>query len=235
MSAKPIRVLAILTCASISMLVAGGCSLGGANRVAPKLYDFGVASATETALPAVTLGSVSNAPTLGGTEIRYRYQNDPYQARAYGESRWLAPPAELLANRMASALSGQANAKADLAFLSQPTAPLRLSLDLETFEQVFDGGGARALLRLIAELHDARTRQMVGRRVLEGERATPTADAAGAVTALVALADEAIAELMQWLAEEVERLPAPSEPIGSNESDSSDESDREGDASPPPQ
>jgi cholesterol transport system auxiliary component len=221
LSAKPIRVLATLACASISMLAAGGCSLGGANRVAPKLYDFGVASATETALSAVTLGSVSNAPTLGGTEIRYRYHDDPYQARAYGESRWLAPPAELLANRMVSALSGQANAKQDFAFLSEPTtAPLRLSLDLETFEQVFDGGGgARALLRLIAELHDARTRQTVGRRVLEGERPTPTADAAGAVTALVALADEAIAELMQWLAEEVERLPAPSEPVEDDESD----------------
>ena len=179
---------------------------------------------------------MSNAPTLGGTEIRYRYQNDPYLARAYGESRWLAPPAELIANRVASALAGQSSTATDLAFEPPASAPLRLSLNLETFEQVFDpGGGARALLRLFAEVHDARTRQTVGRRVLAGERPTPTADAAGAVAALVALADEAIAELMQWLADEVERLPALSEPVEPDESDSSDEPDGAREASPPPQ
>jgi cholesterol transport system auxiliary component len=190
-----------------------GCSLGGANRVAPKLYDFGGAVAVEQPLPAVALGSVTASPTLSGTEIRYRYESDPYQARAYGESRWLAPPAQLLENRLAAALAGPATEKSHDTFGPPTTAPLRLSVELQVFEHLLgSGGGSRALLRMVAEVQDARTRQTIGRRLLAGERATPSTDATGAVTALVELAHAAVAELIEWLADEVERLPEPSEP-----------------------
>lgn len=196
-------------------LLAGACSLGGTNLAAPRLYDFGVATASQVEVPRVAIGSVSAAPTVSGTEIRYRLASDPYQARAYTESRWLAAPSELLANRLAAAL-GEAKSPNDGSFVGPPRpASFRLSVELAVFEQVFDTPNqARAVLRLVAEVQDSRTRRTLGRQVLDSERATPTADAAGAVTSLVELTDAAVTELLGWLAVELEAYvpPTPAEP-----------------------
>jgi cholesterol transport system auxiliary component len=205
------QALAILA----ASLLAGACSLGGANIAAPRLYDFGMAAASRVEVPRVAIGSVRAAPTVSGTEIRYRLASDPYQARAYTESRWLAAPSELLANRLAEAL-GEAKSSNDGGFVGPPRpAWFRLSVELAVFEQVFDTPNqARAVLRLVAEVQDARTRRTVARRLLDSERATPTADAAGAVASLVELTDAAVSELLRWLALELEAYvpPAPAEP-----------------------
>jgi cholesterol transport system auxiliary component len=186
-----------------------GCALGGGNRPAPRLYDFGPAPRIEAATLPVSLGTVRAAPTLAGTEIRYRFASTPYQARAYGESRWLAPPADLLADRLNTALSRSSGGNGFIA--TAAPAPLRLVVEISTFEQLFDAPErARALLRVVAEVHDSRTRLTVARRTIATERETPTADAAGAVTALVELADEAVAELVRWLGE-IEPPPAPAD------------------------
>ncbi|HUP24981.1 MAG TPA: ABC-type transport auxiliary lipoprotein family protein [Thermoanaerobaculia bacterium] len=213
-SSKSIRYVPPAMSIVAASLLAGACALGGANIAAPRLYDFGIAAASQVEVPRVAIGSVRAAPTVSGTEIRYRLASDPYQARAYSESRWLAAPSELLANRLAAALGEPKNPN-DGSLVGPPRpASFRLSVELAVFEQIFDTPNqARAVLRLVAEVQDSRTRRTVGRRVLDSERATPTADAAGAVASLVELTDEAVRELLRWLALELEAYvpPAPAE------------------------
>lgn len=206
---RPAAAPTALALALVLPIVAGGCALGGSNKVAPRLYDFGVAARSAAEIPPVSLGSVSAAPGLSGTEIRYRLASDPFQARAYGESRWLAAPAELLGELLHGTLAGSGG-KQSGPFGPLAPAALRLTVQLVTFEQVFDGpSSARAVVRLVAEVQDARTRRTLGRRVIAAERPTPTADAAGAVATLVVLAEEAVAELASWIATEVELPAAP--------------------------
>ena len=194
-------------------LVLAGCGvLGGGQRAAPRLYDFGVATRAG-AVPdvPVALGSVTAATAVASTEIRYRWANDPLRTLAYTESRWLTPPADLLANRLAEALGGSRASGTRVGRQSRGPGPVRLAVEITTFEQVFDSPtSARALLRIVAEVQDGRTRRVIGRHVVEEELASPSADAAGAVTALVQLAESAVVEILRWIAEDVE---VPAEPI----------------------
>jgi cholesterol transport system auxiliary component len=203
----------VLTCVLFPLVLAGCGALGGGQGVAPRLYDFGVAAkAVSPPEVPVALGTVTAAPAVAGTEIRYRWANDPLRTLAYTESRWLTPPSELLANRFAEVLGGSRATGTRVG--RDPEAgprPLRLAVEITTFEQVFDSPtSARALLRIVAEVQYGRSRRVLARRVVEEELATPSADAAGAVTALVQLADRAVVEVLRWLADDIE---VPAEPV----------------------
>jgi cholesterol transport system auxiliary component len=76
-------------------------------------------------------------------------------------------------------------------------APL-LTIDLDTFEQVFDSESqSHALLKARATL--TRDGVLVAQQTFEARAPASTANAAGGVQALAAASDQFVAQLVAWL------------------------------------
>jgi len=169
-------------------LLLGACALTP-QASAPALFDLGPApTLASQAAARMQQVDVSAPPWLGGTGIAYRltYQ-DAFRREVYRDSRWAAPPAVLLAERLrqrAAASSG-------------PGAVI-LRLELEEFGQIFDTPTqSRVLLRVRAWSGDA----PAVLKVFELNRPAPSADAAGAVQGLSRASDELIDLLLAWAAQ----------------------------------
>jgi len=146
----------------------------------PSVYDLGPAHVAE-ASPGEPRLQVLADPGLQGTEIVYRLMYvDAYRVESYRDSRWLAPPAELLASRLS----------ADLRVIGI------LRLQLLAFEQEFQSP-TQSQVRL-------RVRAWHGLAVDSGKTkdfelllpASP--NAAGAVAALSTAVDQLALQLSQW-------------------------------------
>jgi cholesterol transport system auxiliary component len=188
----------------------------------PKVYDLGPAQPSPSALlksspiavglAGVRLFDVAGAEWLQGNDISYRlaYIN-PYQRQAYRDSRWAAPPAALLGERLRWRLAQAGCAAGAGAGHAQAT----LQLNLDEFDQVFSSvNRSKVQLRLRAVLlpaDDAVDGAVGGtapdavtsaplERVFEVERDSPSADAEGAVQALASSADQAIDDVLRWVA-----------------------------------
>jgi uncharacterized lipoprotein YmbA len=175
-------------------LTLAGC--GSMPRVDPQaaLYDFGIAAdSAATTLPNVRLGYVRPAPGLEGSDIRYRlaYKN-PAQVFAYTESRWTAPPDRLLQRRMEQRLRTTGGAQC------------ALNVTVEAFDQLFDTPtGSRGVVQLRATLTKGvgqaavvQTTQVIKERLAAG------ADAQGGVAALDGASAEAVAAVLDWVAQQ---------------------------------
>jgi len=171
------------------LLAAAGCSVLPQREPPPALHDFGPRPhhSTEQVTTAWSSVTVDAPEWLQDEQIRYRLlYADPTRMRFYTRDRWLAPPPALLAQRWSAVSDGRG---------------YRLRIGLIDFEQVFDRAGhARAVLQFRATAEIPDSRRPVGERVFQFTRATPSADAAGAVTAFAALVDEAATSVEAWLA-----------------------------------
>jgi ABC-type uncharacterized transport system auxiliary subunit len=184
--------------------VLGGCTLAP-NAVQPALYDFGLDPAPAPAQPLrarVALAEVSANSWLQTQAIVYRLAyRDPAQLLPYSLSRWAAPPSELLTQRLRDAL-GQAARDGFSMVTEGLSVDYLLRVHLEAFEQVVDTPAAsRALVRMRARLSSAQ-RKPRGQRLFQSERPCASVDAAGSVHALKAAADEAILQMIEWVAVE---------------------------------
>lgn len=170
------------------VLLATGC-LGNLRPAAQAEYDFGPlpaitqAALQRTAVP-VRIG-VAAPSWLAGTAMHYRLLHDtPAQRHIYAESRWAAPPAELLRLQLQRRLAG-----ADF------PVGCRFRLQLVEFEQVFTAPTA-SHVRFAA-------RAMSGPKLQLGidiEEAAPTPDARGGVAAMGRAVERLATRLAQWLA-----------------------------------
>jgi len=158
-------------------------------------YDLGPPPAA-AAVPAeggVRLVAVHAPLWLDSTGISYRLDfQDAYRRERYRDSRWVAPPADLIAARLRAALPSPR---------SDRPAPL-LSLELEECEQRFaDPGHATVVLRLAATLTAPGALPAgAGRRErFEVEVPSPTPDAQGAVKGTALAADMVVMRLASWL------------------------------------
>ena len=182
----------------------GGCTLAP-NTVQPALYDFGIdlpPASTQPLRARVALAEVSANSWLQTQAIVYRLAyRDAAQLHPYSLSRWAAPPAELLTQRLRDAL-GQA-ARNGFSMHSEGLAVDHLlRVHLEAFEQVVDTPAAsRAVVRMRARLSSAE-RKPRAQRLFQSERPCASVDAAGSVHALKAAADAAIVQMIDWVAVE---------------------------------
>lgn len=173
----------VLTSLLLSLAVAG-CSLSPDRSPPPALHDFGPAMAGAEH-PTWTVTSVDAPELLRDERIRYRLlYADPTRVRFYTRNRWLAPPPTLLEQSLAAAGGG---------------SEYRLRVRLLDFEQLFDRPGeARVVLRF-AVTAESTERGQDREREFSFVRATESPDAAGAVQAYAAVADEAIAAVRAWI------------------------------------
>lgn len=170
----------ILTAAA---LLTTGC-LGNLRPAAQAEYDCGPLPVVATAAVPVRIG-VTAPSWLAGTAMHYRLLHDaPAQRHAYAESRWAAPPAELLRLHLQRRLAG-----ADI------PAGCRFRLELVELEQVFTAPAA-SHVRLVARARLAPAVQLG----IDIEEAAPTPDARGGVAATGRVVERLATRLADWLA-----------------------------------
>ncbi len=175
----------------------GGCAFGTPAALANVRYDLGPQSppAYLGPLPTLRLFDVRSPASLDSDDIRYRMSYaDPHRTAAYANSHWTMRPAQLLTERVRGALAARG---AVLSGGDSVNAPL-LTIDLDTFEQVFDSESqSHALLRARATL--TRDGVLVAQQTFEARAPASTANAAGGVQALAAASDQFVAQLVAWL------------------------------------
>jgi cholesterol transport system auxiliary component len=182
----------------------GGCALGS-RSVPPALYDFGVEPPPVSGARVESrlgLAEVSANPWLQTSALMYRLAyRDTAQLRPYALSRWAAPPAELIEQRLRFALAHAAGNGFSMAADGLAVDHL-LRVHLETFEQVVDSPtSARAVARMRARLSGA-DRRVRAQHLFQHEERCQSVDAAGSVHALAAAADALVGAMVEWIAAE---------------------------------
>jgi cholesterol transport system auxiliary component len=193
--------------AALALAALGGCALGP-QREPVASYDLGPPGARgagrPATIPAMLLVPDVSAPAwLDGNGIVYRlsYDNNA-RPQAYAGSRWVAPPAALLTQRLRSRLAGASGGVLNVS--DGARADYALRVDLEDFSQSFAAADAsRVALRARASLVRLADRALMAQQVFAVDKDAPSADARGAVAALGLAGDEFIDALVQWTGEQV--------------------------------
>jgi len=196
---SPMRWLIVLPALALA-----GCL--GASRQAPDVahFDFGPPLNVPAITPALPLRSVDVvAPSwLDSPALQYRLAYaEPARRQNYAESRWIAPPGELLEVALRRAIVSSETPTV--------TGGCRLLIDLDELAQVFrtprDSDG---VIEVRASLLAARTDKLLARRGFSVSRPAATADARGGVAAITAAVEALVAGVRDWLgALDRERAP----------------------------
>lgn len=197
------RVPGVIMAATLAAtLLLAGCSVLPSAKAPEASYDFGpLPTAATTALKiekSVLVHDALSPAWLEVSAMHYRLaQTAPAQPRTYANSRWVMPPAALLTARLKSRLAEIS--RGVYAPVDGQRTDITLRLELEEFVQVFDtASNARGLLRVRASL--GATRQAAIQKTFIVERPAATPDADGGAKALIAATDEAIAQIVAWVA-----------------------------------
>ncbi len=191
-AAAPVAVLLVALLA--------GCASDAA-RVSNLRYDLGpadpatvaVAPAAGTALKVLDV----HAPdAFDSDKFVYRLAYaDAQRIATYRDSRWTAPPAQLLTQRLRAALAAHGTVLDGGDAVNAPV----LHVELNSFEQVFDGEAqSHGDVSVRATL--TRDGKVLGQRSFVSRAPAATADAAGGAAALANASNDLVAQLVAWLA-----------------------------------
>lgn len=182
--------------AALTLALAAGCA-GSSAALSNFRYDLGPAASVATAGtgPALKVLDVGVPDALDSDKFVYRLAYaDAQRTAVYRDSRWSAPPAQLLTQRLRGALSSRGAVLEGTDGVRAPT----LKVELDEFEQVFDGQ---------AESHGAVTARatlmqdgkVLGQRTFIARAPSSTPDAAGGARALAMASDALIAQIAAWV------------------------------------
>lgn len=193
----------------LAMILAGSllAACGGNVRTAePVRYDFGSPGApiaeAGTAAPPLAAIEVQTASWLAGPAMHFRLAYaEPLRRQSYGESRWAAPPAELLEvflkRRLAPSASGFGG------------TGCRLQLVLDELEQRFDDPRqSRLVLEARAVLTPLHGSEILSRRAFLITQPAATADAGAGAAAAREAVQALAADLGNWLGQLGREKPA---------------------------
>ena len=175
-----IRLLAAALCCALA-------SCAGSGRDQPiRSYDLGV-EAPRAQLPALRAVAVRAPVPFDGIEMYYRLAwRDGAEIASFANSRWAAPPPELMRRQLLRALPASVN------------VPCTLDIELQDFSQRFSGPEAsEARIELRASLATAEGR--VAARSFNVAEAGAGANAASGAGAFARAAERAIGELSGWI------------------------------------
>ncbi|WP_175976668.1 ABC-type transport auxiliary lipoprotein family protein [Burkholderia sp. BCC1047] len=182
--------------AVLTLVLAAGCA--GNDAVLSNIrYDLGPASSVTTtgSGPALKVLDVAAPDALDSDKFAYRLAYaDAQHVAVYRDSRWTAPPAQLLTQRLRGALSSRGTVLEGADGVRAPT----LKVDLSEFEQVFDGqsqshGAVTARATLMQD------GKVLGQRTFVARAPSSTPDAAGGARALAAASDELVSQIAAWV------------------------------------
>ncbi|MBY4728241.1 MULTISPECIES: ABC-type transport auxiliary lipoprotein family protein [Burkholderia] len=182
--------------AVLTLSLAAGCA-GNSAVLSNVRYDLGPATSAVTAGPgpALKVLDVAAPDALDSDKFAYRLAYvDAQHVAVYRDSRWTAPPAQLLTQRLRGALSSRGTVLEGSDGVRAPT----LKVDLNEFEQVFDGQSqshgavtARATLMLDGKV--------LGQRTFVARAPSSTPDAAGGARALATASDQLVSQIAAWV------------------------------------
>jgi ABC-type uncharacterized transport system auxiliary subunit len=174
------------------------CSVGGGEARAPRQLDLGAGPATPVGgLPAhrpLLIAPVAASALLNDTMVIWRV-GDSGQPQGFITYRWVAPPAQLVTQRLMARLALQG------AVLEQGVGGdvPQLRLNLQSFEQLFtsDGKSSQGVLTMQAVL--LRANRVVAQKLIDIKVPAVSQDAAGGAQALRVATDQAAEQVAQWL------------------------------------
>lgn len=176
----------------LASLVLAACGAGSRSISSVAYYDLGTVQPAPNNRVVASLRSIDvfAVSWLDSSAMQYRLLYAANQRRQnYAESRWVAPPAELLGHALRKRmLSGEAG------------GACRLRIDLDEFAQVFDSAKAsRVVLEARVQLVEPAGGDILARRNFSLTRPAASADAGGGVAALAAAVEAFSAEMHDWL------------------------------------
>jgi len=171
--------------AFVFTLALASCAGGGASSVPPHSYDLGIETPA-TSMPAVELRGVRAVRPFDSNAMYYRLAyRDGAELVAFAQSRWAAPPGELVRKQLARATRAG-------------TPRCTLEIELQEFSQVFSAPDtSTAQLELVATL--GAPSGSVETRAMRLSEAGAGSTAAQGVKAMQRAVTRAIAELVQWI------------------------------------
>lgn len=186
-----------LLAVALTAVLLAGCGTPAA--ISDFRYDLGPGPASPPAsvasLPTVKVLDVGAPETLDSDRLVYRLgYADKQRLASYANSHWTMAPAQLLTQRLRSALSSRGTV---LTGADGVRAPV-LKVDLEEFEQVFDGqseshGSVTARATLI------QSGKVIGQHTFVARAPASSPDAAGGAAALAAASNDLIGQVVAWL------------------------------------
>ena len=192
--------LVLLLAATLS-----GCTLGPEKKDAAATYDLSGApssAAGKTRIRATLLVQPVAAPGwLESNAIVYRlnYQDAARQLN-YANSRWAAPVASLVAQRLRAQLAA-ASDSGIVNLADSARADYALRVELEEFSQVFDTADAsRAVIVARASLVNVAKRSLQAQKTFTIDRPAAGANAESGVRALSAGSAELVDAIVAWTA-----------------------------------
>ena len=181
------------------------CSIGPAPKDAASAYDLGAAPAavqSQARIKSSLLVQPVGAPSwLDTYSIVYRlnYQ-DPARQLTYANSRWAAPAATLVTQRLRAQLATVSDGGV-LSLADSARADYALRIDLEQFDQVFDSADAsRGVIVARASIVNLARRSLTVQKTFTIEKTATSANAEGGVRALAAGSNELIDAIVAWTA-----------------------------------
>ena len=173
-------------------LLLAGCGTGSKSISSIAYYDLGAVQPAPNNRVVASLRSIDvfAVSWLDSSAMQYRLLHAANQRRQnYAESRWVAPPAELLGHALRKRmLSGEAG------------GACRLRVDLDEFAQVFDSAKAsRVVLEARVQLVEPTGGEILARRSFSLARPAASADASGGVTAFAGAVEAFSTEMHDWL------------------------------------
>ena len=189
---------------AVLAMIVGGCSLGPAKE-SPATYDLVAQPASVAGAlrirQSVLVHGVAAPSWLESSAIVYRlnYQ-DAARQLIYANSRWAAPPAALLTQRLRAQLAAASDGGI-VSIADSARADYALRVELEDFSHVFDTTDAsRAVIVARASLVNLARRTMQAQKTFTVEKPASSANAEGGVRALTAASTELIDAVVAWAA-----------------------------------
>ena len=194
--------------AAIASMISPGMLMGCASSLLPKpaaqqtVYALGDSSARTLQAPAVPsttagLTLIVNATRAapGYDTALIAYQRRTHEIEYFVSSRWVEPPAQMLAPMIARAIQHSAAFAAVVRAPTSASGEFRLDTELVLLRQEFTGVPSVVRLSLHAVLIDSTTRRVVGSRDFEVSVISASEDAQGGVMA----ANNAVQQLLPLL------------------------------------
>jgi cholesterol transport system auxiliary component len=172
-----------------------------ANTEVQRSYDFGgnhtPPNSSQLSNLKINLAEVQVPVNLEGSAMLYRLMYDnPQELRAYANSRWSMPPAQLIKQKIIARINQEGGAATTSADGISGLPILRI--DLEEFAQHFSTpASSQVQLRWRASLIS--NKRLLAQKVFSAQLSSGSPDAAGGARAMPQASDQAITELIVWL------------------------------------
>ncbi|MDH5552736.1 MAG: ABC-type transport auxiliary lipoprotein family protein [Nitrosomonas sp.] len=194
---------------ALFIVILTGCTLTPPSIPPVAIYDLGliathtepvVAKKSSNQTTRLLFKEITSPIWLNSQEIHYRLAYyDPAQLYSYANSRWAAAPAALLTRQISNHIQSHTEFEV-VRSADGVQAEYFLHATLEDFSQIYESADtSHAYLHLNVSLIERRTRTLQTQRHFIIQKTAPTANAAGAVYALIEASNELKNEITDWV------------------------------------